>query len=99
MSKPSSGAKTNKVLPIARALGDPRDGGIASNAKSNAADADAADPKQNGASKGTGISIQQCEDQRTSCNAAQKTAPFQTFSLDNLGPDPAMPEFDLLCAP
>jgi hypothetical protein len=31
------------------------------------------------------------------CEAAQKAAPIQTFNLENLGPDPAEPDFDLIC--
>jgi hypothetical protein len=33
------------------------------------------------------------------CNEAQIDAPFQTFNLEDIGPDPLDPEFELLCAP
>ncbi|TID15628.1 hypothetical protein E2P81_ATG07786 [Venturia nashicola] len=45
------------------------------------------------------LSISDCDAQKNACNAAQKNAPFQSFNLENVGPDPEMPEFDLLCAP
>ena len=48
---------------------------------------------------GSGLTTKQCDGQLTACNLAQKNAPFQTFALENLGPDPASPDFDLLCAP
>ncbi|QDS76545.1 hypothetical protein FKW77_006256 [Venturia effusa] len=44
-------------------------------------------------------SVAECDAQKTACNAAQKNAPFQSFNFENVGPDPEMPEFDLLCAP
>lgn len=48
---------------------------------------------------GSVLSVADCDAQKTACNAAQKNAPFQSFNLENVGPDPEMPEFDLLCAP
>jgi len=48
--------------------------------------------------RGSGVTVADCDTQRTSCNTAQKNAPFQSFDLENVGPDPAMPDFDLLCA-
>ncbi|KAE9989420.1 hypothetical protein EG327_002689 [Venturia inaequalis] len=48
---------------------------------------------------GSSPSIDDCNAQKNACNAAQKNAPFQSFNLENLGPDPEMPEFDLFCAP
>lgn len=45
------------------------------------------------------LSVADCDAQKTACNTAQKNAPFQSFDLENVGPDPDMPEFDLLCAP
>ena len=33
------------------------------------------------------------------CHEAQLDAPFQTFNLEDIGPDPLDPEFELLCAP
>jgi hypothetical protein len=32
------------------------------------------------------------------CKEAQLGAPFQTFSLEDMGPDPLNGEFELLCA-
>lgn len=48
---------------------------------------------------GSSLSVADCDAQKTACVAAQKNAPFQSFNLENVGPDPEMPEFDLLCAP
>lgn len=48
---------------------------------------------------GSAPSIADCDTQKIACNAAQKNAPFQSFNLENVGPDPDMPEFDLFCAP
>jgi hypothetical protein len=66
----------------------------------DASSATAPETKENaGPNKGNGISVADCDAQKTACNAAQKNAPFQSFNLENVGPDPAMPDFDLLCAP
>lgn len=46
-----------------------------------------------------GITVDACMSQMTQCNTVQRSAPFQTFNLVNVGPDPSMPEYDLLCAP
>jgi hypothetical protein len=45
------------------------------------------------------LTVDMCQSQMTQCNAVVRAAPFQTFNLVNVGPDPNMPDFDLLCAP
>jgi hypothetical protein len=68
--------------------------------EADAAIATGPEKRQNdpGPNKGD-ISVADCNAQKTACNTAQKNAPFQSFNLENVGPDPAMPDFDLLCAP
>ncbi|KAF2420565.1 hypothetical protein EJ08DRAFT_673168 [Tothia fuscella] len=66
---------------------------------SNAANNDGGGKGKRARQNRDNLTTKQCDDQLTACNAAQKSAPFQTFSLENLGPDPANADFDLLCAP
>lgn len=86
-----------------RAIGSPKNNTSAGvpkeNAKADTATAPDTNEKAGPTKPGTGVSIADCDAQKTSCIAAQKNAPFQSFNLENVGPDPEMPEFDLLCAP
>ncbi|KAF1940780.1 hypothetical protein EJ02DRAFT_379035 [Clathrospora elynae] len=50
---------------------------------------------------GGGLTVGQCDEQRTQCNAAQQSAPTKDFNSavasTNIGPDPQFPDFDLIC--
>ncbi|KAF2490971.1 hypothetical protein BU16DRAFT_493666, partial [Lophium mytilinum] len=46
------------------------------------------------------FSVNDCNGQKTQCEAAQASATTQTFDTvqsTNIGPDPAFPDFDLIC--
>ncbi|EFQ90633.1 hypothetical protein PTT_12735 [Pyrenophora teres f. teres 0-1] len=47
------------------------------------------------------LTVNQCDDQKNKCNAAQKSAPVKDFNSavasTNIGPDPDFPDFDLIC--
>lgn len=102
------------IRAVVRAVGEPKDSGSERPPKGDAdaavsndnaptanasGNSNAAANANAGPNRGSGISIADCEAQRAACNTAQKNAPFQSFNLENVGPDPAMPDFDLLCAP
>ncbi|KAI8933995.1 hypothetical protein NX059_008765 [Plenodomus lindquistii] len=48
-----------------------------------------------------GLTVNQCDEQKSKCNAAQQSAPVKDFHSaipsTNIGPDPNFPEFDLIC--
>ncbi|KAF7447630.1 hypothetical protein A1F99_069940 [Pyrenophora tritici-repentis] len=47
------------------------------------------------------LTVNQCDEQKNKCNAAQKSAPVKDFNSavasTNIGPDPDFPDFDLIC--
>ncbi|KAF2672589.1 hypothetical protein BT63DRAFT_131398 [Microthyrium microscopicum] len=57
-----------------------------------------AKPKS-GVGPNTAFDASDCDTQLTQCQTAQKSAPFQTFNLDNLGVDPNDSDYELLCMP
>jgi len=53
----------------------------------------------NGGGKTTAqFSVADCTNQNNQCTQAQTDAPFQTFNLEDMGPDPLDPEYELMCA-
>jgi hypothetical protein len=45
------------------------------------------------------FTVNDCDKQLTACKTAQKSAAVQSFNLEDLGPDPNDPDFELLCEP
>ncbi|RYO65384.1 hypothetical protein AA0113_g5185 [Alternaria arborescens] len=50
---------------------------------------------------GSGLSVNDCDEQKNKCNDAQKNAQVKDFNSavasTNIGPDPDFPDFDLIC--
>ncbi|KAF2833710.1 hypothetical protein CC86DRAFT_278513 [Ophiobolus disseminans] len=48
-----------------------------------------------------GLTVQQCDQQKNECNSVQQSAQVKDFQTGvastNIGPDPAFPDFDLIC--
>jgi len=55
--------------------------------------------KKGNAKDAVAFSAADCTSQKAQCNAAQTTAPFQTFIMEDMGPDPLDSDWELLCAP
>lgn len=50
---------------------------------------------------GSGLSVNDCDEQKNKCNDAQKNAQVKDFNSavasTNIGPDPDFPDFDIIC--